>query len=137
MNAYNESFQIFQVVCLSLFVWGLVGSVGRASDFGSEGLGYESQRLRCASFILGKDNSPPFLHSTQVLVGSSFTGEFSSDKLTSCPGGGEGSLSAKRHRLEIGSDLMGLMTRKRNKLVSLTFTIHVDSRLGCILNYCC
>ena len=30
-------------------------------------------------------------------MGTSFTGEVSSDRLTSCPGGGENHLSAKRH----------------------------------------
>ena len=54
----------------------------------------------CATnFILGKYNSPPFPHCTHVSVGISFTGEVSSDRLMSCPGGGESHLSAKRHKI--------------------------------------
>ena len=40
-------------VCLH-FGWGLVGSVGRASDFGSEGLGFDSWRLCCEFQPWGK-----------------------------------------------------------------------------------
>ena len=51
-----------------------------------------------AGFILGKDNVPPFSYSTQMDLGTNFTGEVYSDRLTSCPKDVESHLSAKCHR---------------------------------------
>ena len=52
------------------------------------------QTLKFLSFILWRDNLPQFPHSTQVPMGTSFTGKVSKDRLTSCPRVGESHLSA-------------------------------------------
>ena len=56
-------------------------------------------------------------------MGTSFTGEVSSDRLTSCPGAGERHLSAKRHRdWRLAATLWALWPEKTNHVSQFDIT---------------
>ena len=54
------------IIMFTLLEGGLVGSIGKASDFGSEGLEFDSRRLSVLQVLssVGKDIQPPFPPST-------------------------------------------------------------------------